>query len=458
MEQARNRRSAHDIINDLREEFGFERDDSEDSEIEKAERRARMKRIEEAGTIENYVKLFNRDYWTDEWLGPGPEEPMPYLDLSPKDMKKLEEINRAEWREKYIKQVDTYVLPNEPKESKAIRKARKARKQMETKLERQPKYDVAYWLLESFLRPEEAWKIYSKFAGRFEEMIDFCYEYALSWAQGMTYNDEDRNHTMAEAVDRIHYQQQEDGEVVMDVDGLKFKHIEVAERKKRYYEVDLTKNSYPDIPDEYWKEFCKWSEDHPLSEFRKKAKKLGWGVSAAGLRRAKFLKMINKRNKGFRKRMMLHDPVTGASFVSEKKMKEHINKQLKVYDKRRAEFIKILDEMVAKNEISEEMAIGWMGDTKEARDRVEKRYRRLEKMVKKNQKEDEKREAHEKKVEKERRSWYKKFGGEITKPFSVEIDGELITVERIDTDKNSRPIYKTTRATGTEYSESLEFI
>lgn len=446
------RRSAHDKINDIREALGMERDDTVDPDVVIKEREARHKRYLKAGTEENYVKLYNRNPITDEWLGPGPDPgtPLEFLDLTPEEQEELDKINKQDWEDKYIKKdVPRYVLPVE-KETKAIKKARKERIKAEEQAARQEKYDIAYWALNSFFIPEESERIRREYVGRMEEMVDFLYEYVTEWAKYCTWTpgDGSRDIPIEEISRRMEVRQIEESEVVLDVDGMKFKRLEVAERKKRYYEVDLYTNSFPDIPDEYWDEFDKWADKHPIKEFKKKAKKMGWGISAMGVRRATFLKKINKRNKKFRKNMLLHDPITGMSFVSEKKMKEHMEKQMKIYDKRRKEFAALLDEMVAKNEISEDLAIDWLGDSEEARERIKKRQKHemeVARRAQKRKKEFEAQERHEKKVQEERAKWYKKFGGDINEPLKFCWDNEEITVEKISKPNAVRPVYKIQR-------------
>lgn len=454
----RMKRDSHEWIQEMRREFGITEDESspEELERERVEREARMKRVEEAGTIENYVKLYNRDYWTDRWLGPGPEPPMPYLEeMSKKDQKKLKKAEHEEWKNKYLRPVDTYRFEPE-KESKEVRKLRKKRKKQESAADRQKKYDLAYWFLEVFLKPKFAQEIYTKFAGQFEDMVDYCCEYAIQWATYMTYDPENHDLSIDDVFERMEARREERDEVVQDIGGLKFKRLAVAERKKRYYEVDLTEDSYPDIPDEYWEEYSKWCDEHPLKKYKKKAKKLGWGISAAGVRRAEFIKKINKRNKGFRKRMMLHDPLTGSSFVSEKKMNDHIKKQLKKYDEKRQEFADMLDKMVERGEISEDMAIDWMGNTKEARDRVAKRYKLMRSRIKDTHDIMEKRASHKRKVDEARRDWFKKFGGKISDtPFKVDFDGETNIIQNIG--KNGKDLYRIVGDGYTMYSESTDF-
>lgn len=449
-------KNASEMISHLRKEFDLpeEKVDAEEEARIKRETEARRKRMEAAGTEENYVKMFNRDPWTDQWLGSGPEPPMPFLEDNAKKVNKAirerTERESEEWRSKYMKPVKSVALPK-IKESKAVRKARKKRKKQEDRAVRQEKYEVAYWFLEEFLKPKYAQEIYFEYADRFEEMVDYCYWFATQWVSELTYDKKDRFISKDDIGYVMDYHQKERDETVCDVGGMKFKRLEEAERYRRHYDIDIRSNQIPDIPDEYWNEFDKWCKSNPIKKFKKKAKNIGWGISPVALRRASFLKKINKRNKGFRKNMMLHDPITGASFVSEKKMKETIRKRLNQYDKQRAEFIKLLDKMVDDGKISEDMAINWMEDTKEARDRVKKRYKGMEERVAYARKEAKKVEAHEKKLKAARKDWYKRFGDDIDKPYKLEIDGEEVTIKKI-----SERLYSMDRKNSTHYAESMK--
>ena len=90
--------------------------------------------------------MFNRDPWTDRWLGPGPEPPDEFMDYTDKDIRKMEKIHNdnIEWKKKYIPEVTTIHLPKEAKESKKVKKLRKKRQKAEDKQSRQVKYDIAY--------------------------------------------------------------------------------------------------------------------------------------------------------------------------------------------------------------------------------------------------------------------------------------------------------------------------
>ena len=155
---------------------------------------------------------------------------------------------------------------------------------------------------------------------------------------------------------------------------------------------------------------------------------------------------------------MLHDPLTGASFVSEKKMKAALQKQLKKYDEKRKDFVKLLDGLVKDGQISEEMANGWMGDTKLVRDRIRKQWYAEYERAKVREKHAKKQYAHQKKTYEARKKWFEKHGGDITdKGFVVINEEEGITASIINPGAK-KPIYKCETGTGTTvYSErSLE--
>lgn len=459
-EEPKKRKSAHEKIMELRKEFGIPEEETTEAEDKfyEAKRQAARKRADLAGTEENYVKMFNRDPWTDRWLGPGPEPPDEFLDYSDKDIKKMSKkiTDETEWKKKYVPEVTTIHLPKEAKESKKVKKLRKKRQKAEDKQQKQVKYDIAYWYLESFLKRSEADKLYYEYAGKLDELVEVCYNAAIYWSTYMTHN---TNKTISskEMYERLRAKYEDEATTVEDVGGLKFKRIEVAERHRREYDVNPYTVKCPDIPDEYWKEFEDWCDKNPIKKFKKKAKKYP-NMSAMGMRRICFLKQINKRNKGWRKNMMLHDPLTGASFVSEKKMKAALQKQLKKYDEKRKDFVKLLDGLVKDGQISEEMANGWMGDTKLVRDRVRKQWYAEYERAKVREKHAKKVHAHQKKTYEARKKWFEKNGGDITDKGFVIIDEEEGIRAKIINPGAKKPIYMCETGDGTTvYSErSLE--
>jgi len=434
------RKSGHDMIKNLRDRLGIpeEQTTQEEEDYERRYREARAKRVEEAGYIDRYVELFNRDYWTDKWLGPGPDPGLQYMEEPAKKANTSDaEFERKEWEDRYVPaKMPNFVL--DTKEPKAVKKARKKRKQRELTEQRQQEYDLAYWFLEKYLKPAYSEELYLRFAGDVEGLVDYVCEYARSWFHYANRSTEKKS------IQEVMKERASMDEVVLDVGGMKFRRLEVAERKRRHYDTCIYTNKSPEIPEEYWEEFKDWCKKHPLKKYRKKADKLGLGkkTGAIMLRRLAFLKKINKRNHGFHKNIMksglnMFDPVTGQSFVSEKKMKSYMEKRLKRYDRRRAEFVKMLDGMVKRGEISEDMAISWMGDTQEARDRVERRYKDMQKRIK-DVKPSRFDTEHPKRYKKQRDDWFKKFGADPDiPPFTISFDGEETRVSNVA--KRGRP-------------------
>lgn len=460
--------TGHEKIMMLRKELDIpERDDEPDyTERERAEMKARAKRMEQAATQEEYVKLFNRSFWDDRWLGKPEDDPgllstVPYKKARPMNKKERKEENervRQEWRAKYVpKKLKTIHLDAEVKESKTIKKLRKKRKKEEDRREFQEKIDVAYWFLECWCTPFYAWEVTRAHGSSMEELVNWCYDFVESWAEEMTGN---RILSVEEGYQRLLARERDAKEIVEDIDGMKFRRIEVAEKHRREYVCDPMEDPFPDIPDEYWEEFLAWSKEHKLKKFKKKAKDYAYYgkhlVSPEGLQRCAFLKFINKRNKTWRNNMMLHDPMSGVSFVSEKQMKKHIHRQLRSYDKRRKQFVSMLDDLVAKGQLSQDYANHMMGDTKLTRDRIRERWEQDYKRLKLHQKEEKKRYKKQKESYDARKKWFEKYGGNINQaPFTITTEGgDKISVELIGNDPK-HPIYKIDdKALGsTSYSE-----
>lgn len=456
------RKSAHERIMELRAAFDIPEENTtkEEDALEEQARAARLRRMELAGTNENYVKLFNRDPWTDEWLGPGPEPPDPFMETpAEKPGKKAVKLwnakSYADWKRKYYPEVPTVHLPAEPKESKEIRKLRKRRKKHEDKIEAQHRYDVAYWFLESWCTKKFRNELYYKYAGRLDELVQFCYEYAMAWCDELT-NNNTETLTVNTIVCRMIARHQEESDTVVEVGGLKFKPRSKTDISRREYVADPYENPFPDIPDEYWEEFSAWADKHPLKQYRKKAASYGYHVvDASGLRRIAFLKKINRRNRGFRKNLLRHDPLSGAAFVSKKKYKSHMQKQLHKFDQHRRKFIAMLDDMVESGQISPELSERMMGDTQLVRQRVLKRHQEAYDRIKFNQKEIEKVNRRKKKEYEARKKWFKAHGSDIGAPaFTVDIDGEEYTYEVQKGGK--KPIFIARGPKSIETSESAE--
>ena len=433
------RKSAHEKIMELRKEFDIPEEKTTPEEDAKYERQRerRRQRMDAAVTEENYVKMFNRDPWTDKWLGDGPDpDEIEEQRLAGKSkeqaVKAAAKHERAEWNKKFHRNVPTFHLPAEPKESKKVKKLRKERKQREFEEEYQQKVDIAYWWLECILTRSYADELYYQYRNDLDGLIELCYNWAIDWAEDMTWDDE-HEISQDDMFDRLMNREKENSEVVSEFGGMKFRRREVAEAHRREYNTNPFENPYPDIPDEYWDEFKHWCKEHPLKKYRKKAKKFSYqGFTAAGLRRIAFLKQVNKKNKAWRKNLMLHDPMTGASFISEKKMRNHIRSQLKKYDEQRKKLVNMLDHMVADGQISEDYANHMMGDTKLVRDRIRKRWEEEYERMKVRHKDEEKRRKKQQKTYEARKKWYEKHGGTLGEmPVIINAEGEKITIKKI---------------------------
>ena len=289
---------AHETIMRLRKEFNIPEEpiSKEDEERERREREARAKRLELAETEEGYVKMFNRDPWTDEWLGPGPELPMPFLEdnLPKKEQKKAMKERQEREHQEFIEKMG---LNN---------------KQM---------YQRANWFLQEYAAPWYKDKIMKRFDYDIESIVIFCneqveaLEFLNHWEE---VNNKDKR-TDREKMDAIEARKEE-RELGIEVrDGIRWEPVNVAYSNKKEIEIDMNEG-IPDIPNEHWDEFSKWEKKNPMKKFKNKARK--WRCSEITARRIVFLKMINSRNKKWRKNMVMRDPLTGMTFLSEKKLKE----------------------------------------------------------------------------------------------------------------------------------------
>lgn len=435
--------TGHEKIMKLRQDLDIpeEKSDPEEDRVWEKMRQLRLKRMETVDTDAEYMKKYNREPYTDKWLGPGIDPDLAIVTKSKEEAKKLHKQSINEWRAKYTPNVNTIHLAAEKPESKKIRKLRKKRKDHENREKRQEQYELAYWYLEEFLIPEKSAELYDKYAGRLELLVDRCCELAISWQRDMA---NPKKHLTPEQAYLYNQQKLKRNSEVVYRDGpFEFKRIQTSEAFRKKIDIDPVLNPIPDIPDAYWDEFLKWSDEEPLSKYKKMAKKYNGRVSVITLRRCAFLKKVNKRNRGWRKSMMLHDPITGAAFVSEKKMKENIQKQMHKYDKKRQEMVAMLDKMVAKGEVSEDYANHIMGDTKLVRDRVKKRYNEAYKRNMFHYEEQKKEAERQERLYKARKKWYEKNGVKIDDPpFKVDFpdgDGGNFSVEA----KGGRwPVYK----------------
>lgn len=425
------------MIMKLRKEFDIPEEFSqEEVEQDFKERAARRKRMEIAGTQENYVKLFNRDPWTDQWIGTGPEPepPMPFLEdeMSPKAAAKAVEkrllAEREEFKRKFNLDKELPKAKIEPsKETKKIRKAREKRKKEKFT---QNQYQRAYWYLHEYLKPEFKDQYYDMFLGDVDGLVKFANDQVdgLEFLAEQARLQKKYKHMSQEDLIQEYFAEKEAVEkgIVVE-DGIRWEPVDVSYENRK--EVEINYDGLVEIPDVHWDAFVKWSDKHPLKEFKKKARKHGW--STIKERRIKFLKKLNKKNKSFQKQMVLRDPITGMAFVSEKKMKKYNERAIERFAKQRKQYSKYVRKMVDKGYISEDYMETMLGDDKEVIDRIKARYKRVEDRAKKEAKKHEKELEHKKKRDKERIDWFKKFGYDVVdsdKPFEIMADGEKLVL------------------------------
>ena len=453
---------AHETIMKLRKELNIpeEKISYKEAERERRELEARAKRLELAETDENYVKLFNRDPWTDKWLGPGPEEPMPFLeDYLPKsEQKKAIEDRLKREHEEFIEKMGlNNKLPrkklDEPKESK---KTRKLRERLKKEIITKKAYQQAEWFLHEYAAPWYKSAIIAKCCYDVDTVVAYCNDQIEALEYLHQYEELNKNdtRTLDEKLAAIEERKKDRMLGIEEHDGIKWKPVNVAYSNKKEIEININAG-IPDIPDDHWEEYTKWEKDKPLKKFKKKATK--WGCSTITARRVVFLKMINKRNRKWQKSAIMTDPLTGMAFLSEKKMKKYNNQQIKRFAKQRKEYAEYVQKMVDKGYISEDYVITYLGDDKKAIDRVKQRYKQIEDRAKAEAKKHRRDEAHKRKRDKERIEWFKKYGydvQDIDKPFEIHADGETLTLRPIISGKNK--IWALDQNGSTRYEEKLE--
>ena len=449
---------AHETIMRLRKEFNIPEEpiSKKDEARERRETEARAKRLELAGTEEGYVKMFNRDPWTDKWLGPGPEPPMPFLedDLPKKEQKKAIEERLKREHEEFIKKMGLNIeLPrmklSVPKETKKIRKLRKE------KLEKEM-YQRANWFLQEYAAPWYKAKIIRQFNYDVDKIVRFCNEQCEALEQLYRYEQANKHDTRSnhEKLLAIEQRKEERTLGIVERDGIRWQPVDVAYSNRKEVEIDLT-DGIVDILNEHWEEFSRWTKKNPIKKFKQKARR--WRCNAITARRIAFLKMINKRNRKFQKSMVLTDPLTGMAFMSEKKLKEYKDKQIKRFAKQRKEYAKYVQSMVDKGYLSEDYMVTFLGDDEKAIERIRKRYKQIEERAKAESKKHKEEEAHKKRRDKERIAWFQKYGYDVQdadKPFEIVADGEVLNIRPIKSGKNK--IWALDQNGSTKYAERIE--
>lgn len=453
---------AHETIMRLRKEFNIPEEpiDKKEEERERRELEARAKRLELAETDEGYVRMFNRDPWTDEWLGPGPEPPMPFLedDLPKKEQKKAIEARLEREHQEFIEKMglDKDLPRKKMKEPKEVKEYYKIYNKIKKEKLDKEKYKRAHWFLQSYAAPWYKDEIMRKFDYDVERIVEFCNEQveALEFIHQWEMVNKKDKRSNKEKLAAIEARIEERALGIENSDGIKWKPVNVAYSNKKEIEIDRSEG-IPDIPDEHWNEFSKWCKKNPMKKFKKQAKKLRCTKLVA--RRIVFLKMLNKRNKKWRKDMVLRDPLTGMAFLSEKKMKKYKNQQIKRFAKQRKQYAEYVQKMVDKGYISEDYMVTYLGDDEKAINRIKKRYKQIEDRAREEAKKHKDEEAHKKKRDKERIAWFKKYGYDVKDaddPFEIIADGEVLTLRPISSGKNK--IWALDQKESTRYEERIE--
>ena len=173
---------AHEMIMKLRKKLDIPEEpiSKEDEDRERREYLARAKRMELAGTEENYVKMFNRDPWTDQWLGPGPEEPMPFLeDHLPKKKANKAIIERLQRESiEFLNKICIHdKLPRKslPKEKMQVKEYSDKKKSKKKDKYTKEEYQKANWFLQEYAAPWYKDKIHRE-CKTFEDLMDRCLE------------------------------------------------------------------------------------------------------------------------------------------------------------------------------------------------------------------------------------------------------------------------------------------
>ena len=334
------------FIDKYRKIFGIKEKPTSEEErlIERAEVAARERRMEEAETEDGYVRLFHRDPWTDEWIGDGPEEDMPYLQeeldkvfgkKSAPDAKEAVSDVVAE----RLNIIERSRMPQYTKKSELTKKEKKTLKKELEKLQNlskkkkkkyrdemnrhiqsrlsneakyRDKYMYTYWLLCEFYKKSYAKLVIDEWLDKgltFNEMVEEGYNEA--WCIiNLTNCVVDHTVSTEEACkllrkERKERKEQEELEAkgYQFEAGLVWKPVNNIVEPLIYRSCDPTDGTDHEIPEVLEDDFEAWCKDNPLKKFRAKARILN--TTAANVRKCKYLKMCNKRTKNLRETMLM---------------------------------------------------------------------------------------------------------------------------------------------------------
>ena len=325
------------FIDNLRKEFGIKANPESPEEYarRKKEEEARHKRMEAAGTEDNYVKMFQRDPYTDEWLGDGPEPPMPFLEdeleeeeqqtaMDERKAREAEEKEKLYAMRRPILHIKPALSKKEAKQvKKEAEKLQKMSKKKRKKLERirnakdaerhnadhmwQEKCDWTYWLLFEFLKRKFACELVENWIDRkltFDEMVQEGYDKAMYFVHSTNCVTDHR--VPEKKAFKLLVKQKKQAKYdrkhgIFEAHGLKWQSLPDLEGWSQVaaYPCDPLDGEEHEVPAVHKVAWKKWKKDHPVKEFEKKARKLG--VMAADLRICTFIKMMNKKTRKTRR-------------------------------------------------------------------------------------------------------------------------------------------------------------
>lgn len=334
----------------------------------------------------DYVKMLREEYgMPEEDDDPDPDE------------------DNTSWRSNFNSVPTFYVTTKErednPKVStnvpKWYKREQKIMEKAKKKKLKQEQYDRAYWFLNTWCEPWFADDLYAMYPD-VDDLVQFCCEYYEGWVTYCTH-DEDRFLTNEELVEYMEEKKEEEESHIVDVGGMKFRPL--TERYKHKKEYDIEDDTTPDIPAKYWKQFKKYCKKHPLDK-----------PSDLYPRRVKFLKKINRRNKKFRKNMMLLDPYTGLSMMSEKKMVKRLNQIVEENKQRTKNFTEFLKDMVDKGYMTKDTMAEFVDKSSSVIDYARGRLEEAKEAKKRWDKEREREERRRQDYYRRRDKWFKANG------------------------------------------------
>ena len=288
-------------------------------------------------------------------------------------------------------------------EKKKLRKKKKKAKKL-----RKKKLEYTDWFMNEFLSESEASEMYREYAGRVEELIEYCYDITSQFIKHYSYH---KKYTWEEYLawkekrERKEAKKREKKEArraykeayrketakygySQVVGGLEFKPLgafyhDIMDVDAEFIPVGPDDTAY--IPVAQRDRFEKYCENHPIDK-KMQRNAQAYGISVFRYRRIKFLQKLNKKNKKKRKEVFgtanPFDRIYPTSKRQEKKFFEELRKKVEESSRQlRAQY----DDMVSQGIVMPEDALRIVCDediTREEYERLRKHYQRLWDMYK----------------------------------------------------------------------------